>query len=326
MVPGVERVMLVLPLFHIYAELILLLGVRMGAELVLHPKFDVDAVARDIEARKITLMCGVPTMYVALFAKLSSGSLDFTSLKHCISGGAPLPVELVEPFVSRTGAPLTDGWGMSETVAAGTFSPRHRPHKPGSCGVALPRVEFKVVDVADPAKTLQPGEKGELCIRGPNVMRSYWKGDPAAQIKTLDGYFRTGDVGYIDDEGFVFIMDRCKDMLLCGGFNVYPRIIEEAIYAHPDVAEVCVIGVPDEYRGQVPKAFVRLKAGVPALTLEQLQAFLVPRVGRHEMVRALEVRQELPKTAVGKLSKRALQEEEAARRTFSNRSASREPR
>lgn len=311
---GHERLLLVLPLFHIYAELMLLLAIKLGAESILHPKFDIDAVVRDLAGKKITVMCGVPTMYVAIFAKLADAEFDLSSLKHSICGGAPLPVEMIEPFQALTGAPITDGWGMSETTAAGTFTPRHGPRKHGSCGLALPRVEFKVVGVEDPSKTLPSGEKGEICLRGPNVMEGYWKGEASAPIKTADGYFRTGDVGYIDADGFIFIIDRCKDMLLCGGYNVYPRIIEEAIYAHPDVAEVIVIGVPDEYRGQSPKAFVRMKDGAVPLTLQALQAFLVGRVGKHEMVKALEVRAELPKTAVGKLSKRALQEEEAARR------------
>lgn len=310
---GHERVMLVLPLFHIYAELMLLLGMKLGAESVLHPKFDIDAVVRDLADRKISVMCGVPTMYVAIFAKLAGGQFDLSSLKHSICGGAPLAVEMIEPFQALTGAPITDGWGMSETVAAGTFTPRHGPRKHGSCGLALPRVEFKVIDLDDPSKALPRGEKGEICLRGPNVMHGYWKGEASAPIKTADGYFRTGDVGYIDADGFIFIIDRCKDMLLCGGYNVYPRIIEEAIYAHPDVAEVIVIGVPDEYRGQSPKAYVRMKDGAAPLTLQALQAFLAGRLGKHEMVKALEVRAELPKTAVGKLSKRALQEEEAAR-------------
>lgn len=310
---GHERLLLVLPLFHIYAELMLLLNIKLGGEAILHPKFDIDAVVRDLAGKKITVMCGVPTMYVAIFAKLSDSRLDLSSLKHSICGGAPLPVEMIEPFQARTGAPITDGWGMSETAAAGTFTPRHGRRKHGSCGLALPRVEFKVVDVDDPSKTLAIGEKGEICLRGPNVMQGYWKGEASAPIKTADGYFRTGDVGYIDADGFIFIIDRCKDMLLCGGYNVYPRIIEEAIYAHPDIAEVIVIGVPDEYRGQSPKAYVRMKDGATPLTLQALQAFLAGRLGKHEMVRALEVRAELPKTAVGKLSKRALQEEEAAR-------------
>jgi len=314
MLPGVERMLLVLPLFHIYAELVMFIGIAMGAELVLHPKFDVAAVARDIVAKRITVLFGVPTMFIALAAHARANAVDLSSLKHCGSGGAPLPIEIVEPFRQLTGALVTDGWGMSETTAAGTFAPRHGVLKPGSCGLPLPRAELKIVDCADPARELAAGEPGELCIRGPNVMRGYWRNPEASSASlTPDGYFRTGDIARIDDDGYVFIVERCKDMLLCGGFNVYPRVIEDAIYAHPDVAEVCVIGIADAYRGQAPKAFVRLKDGAAPLTLQALQAFLDGRVGRHEMVRALELRAELPKTAVGKLSKLPLYEEERRR-------------
>ena len=315
MLPGEERMLLVLPLFHIYAELIMFLGISLGTELVLHPKFDVAAVANDIAARRITVMFGVPTMFLALAAHARAHPIDLSSLKHCGSGGAPLALEIVEQFRQLTGVQVTDGWGMSETTAAGTFTPRHGLQKPGSCGLPLPRVDMKIVATDDAGRELAPGELGEICIRGPNVMRGYWQQpqDTAAAF-TPDGWFRTGDVGYIDGDGCVFIIERCKDMLLCSGYNVYPRVIEDAIYAHPDVAEVCVIGVADEYRGQSPKAFIRLKDGAPELTLEALQEFLSGRVGRHEMVRALELRAELPKTPVGKHSKLALYEEERRRR------------
>ncbi|MEZ5531471.1 MAG: long-chain fatty acid--CoA ligase [Steroidobacteraceae bacterium] len=315
MLPGSERVLLVLPLFHIYAELVMFLGIALGAELVLHAKFDAGAVARDIAARRITVMFGVPTMFVSLAAYARTAAVDLSSLKHCGSGGAPLPLEVVEAFRTLTGVGIVDGWGMSETTAAGTFTPRDGVRKAGSCGLPLPRVDLKVVDVRDSARVLAAGEHGEICIRAPNVMRGYWRNAAAsADAMTPDGWFRTGDVGYIDEDGFVFIIERCKDMLVCSGFNVYPRMIEEAIYAHPDVAEVSVIGIDDPYRGQSPKAFVQLKPGAAPLTLDALQAFLADRVGRHEMVRALELRAELPRTAVGKLSKKELYDEERRQR------------
>jgi len=164
-------------------------------------------------------------------------------------------------------------------------------------------------------KYVPQGERGEICIKGPNVMKGYWKNpDATAEITTFDGFMRTGDVAYMDEEGYIFIVDRCKDMLLCSGFNVYPRVLEEVIYQHPAVAEVCVIGIPDTYRGQSPKAFVALKKGAQPFTLEQLQAFLKDKLGKHEMVHALEIRSVLPKTAVGKLSKKDLVDEEASAR------------
>lgn len=312
--PGTERVLLVLPVFHVFAELVMFLGIKLGAELVLHLKFDAAVIANDIVTKKISAMFGVPTMFVALLAHARTHGVDLSSLTHCGSGGAPLPTEMIEPFRQATGVTLTDGWGMSETTAVGTFTPRHGRRKAGSCGIPFPRVDIKIVALDDANRELAAGEHGEICIRGPNVMRGYWKNAAAsAAALTPDGFLRSGDVGCIDADGFVFIIERCKDMLLCGGFNVYPTVIEDAIYAHPDVAEVCVIGIADDYRGQSPKAFVRMKEGAAPLTLEALQIFLADRVGKHEMVKALELRAELPKTPVGKLSKLTLYEEERQR-------------
>ncbi len=313
---GQERVLAVLPPFHIYALTVnLLLGVRLAAEIVQHLRFDPKAALRDIAQKKLTVFCGVPTMFTALIGDPEAGDHDLRSLKLCNSGGAPLPVEIGERFKAVTGTWLAEGWGMTETSPTGTFSPANGPRKAGSCGIPHPGVTIRMLDLEDPSRYVPAGEKGELCIKGPNVMKGYWgKPEATAESTTFDGFFRTGDVGYMDEEGFVFIVDRCKDMLLCSGYNVYPRVLEEAIYQHPAVAEVCVIGVPDAYRGQSPKAFLTLKPGAQAPTLETLQAFLKDKLGKHEMVQALEVRAELPKTPVGKLSKKDLVDEEARKR------------
>jgi long-chain acyl-CoA synthetase len=178
----------------------------------------------------------------------------------------------------------------------------------------VPGLDLKLVDVTDGARVVARGERGEVCVRGPNVTPGYFGHDAAADgVYTADGYLRTGDVGYLDADGYLYLVDRTKDMLLCSGYNVYPRTIEEAVYEHPAVAECCVIGIPDAYRGQAPKAFVVLRPGVAGLGLAELQAFLAPRLGRHEIVAALELRATLPRTPVGKLSKQALYAEEAAR-------------
>jgi len=305
---GQERTLLVLPLFHIYAlSAVMILGIRLGAELVLHPRFDPAAVAKDIAEKKITIFPGVPTMHVALLNLPGIEKTDLSSLKVCGSGGAPLPVAVQQRFQALAGCRLTEGWGMSETSPSGTFTPRTGPIKPGSCGIPAPCIQMKFIDVANPEREVAFGERGEICVKGPNVMKGYWKQPEAtANAMTSDGFFRTGDVGYMDEDGYLYIVDRTKDMLLCGGFNVYPRNIEEAIYQHPSVSEVSVIGVPDAYRGEIPKAFVKLKAGAPPLTLEELKAFLKDRLGKHEMIGALEVRDELPKTPVGKISKKEL--------------------
>ena len=198
---------------------------------------------------------------------------------------------------------------MTETSPTGTFTPADGPVKPGSCGIPLPGVEFRFGDVAKPGEYVALGEKGEILVRGPNVMKGYWRSTGDAM--TPDGFFPTGDVGYMDEDGYIYIVDRTKDMLLCGGFNVYPRVIEEAIYQHPSVAEVSVIGVPDPYRGQSPKAFVKIKDGAPAPTLDEMKLFLTDKLGKHEMIGAMEIIPELPKTAVGKISKKDLYDMEA---------------
>ncbi|MDP9879384.1 long-chain acyl-CoA synthetase [Variovorax boronicumulans] len=309
---GTERLLAVLPPFHIYALTVnLLLGVRLAAEIVQHLRFDPKAALRDIAEKKLTTFCGVPTMFTAVIGDPDTPQYDLHSLKLCNSGGAPLPMEVGERFRAITGTWLAEGWGMTETSPTGTFSPAHGQRKAGSCGIPHPGVVIKMLDLEDPTRYVPLGEKGEMCIQGPNVMKGYWnKPEATADSTTLDGFFRTGDVGYMDEDGFVFIVDRCKDMLLCSGYNVYPRVLEEAIYQHPAVHEVAVIGVPDEYRGQSPKAFVTLKPGAEAFDIKALQSFLKERVGKHEMVQALEIRAALPKTAVGKLSKKDLVDEE----------------
>jgi len=312
---GRERILAVLPPFHIYALSVnMMLGIRLGAELILHPRFDAEAALKDISSKKVTSFPGVPTMFTALLAHPDIGKYDLSSLKYCGSGGAPLPLEVAQRFRQATGCPLSEGWGMTETSPTGTFTPVHGARKANSCGIPLPRIEIRMLDIENPSRYVELGQRGELCIRGPNVMKGYWnKPDATAEVTTFDGMLRTGDVAIMDEDGFVFIVDRTKDMILCSGFNVYPRNLEDAIYQHPAVAEVTVIGVHDEYRGQSPKAFVKLKPGASPFSLAELQAFLKDKLGKHEMVHALDIRAELPKTPVGKLSKKELYDEEKAK-------------
>jgi len=306
----------VLPLFHIYAlTSVMLLCVRLGAEMILHPRFELEAVIKDLAGKKITIFMGVPTMFAGLLAYPGLGELDLTALKYAASGGAPLPLEVQERFRVVTGTPVNEGWGMTETSPSGTYTPMRGMRKAGSCGIPVPGATIKFIDVTDPSKDVPLGERGEICIKGPNVMKGYWnKPEATADAMTADGYLRTGDVGYMDEDGFVFIVDRIKDMLLCGGFNVYPRNIEEAIYAHPDVAEVCVIGIPDDYRGESPKAFIALKQGRSPFHIDELKEFLKDKLGKHEMVSHVEFRDTLPKSPVGKILKTKLHEEEAQKR------------
>ena len=312
---GQERVLAVLPLFHIYALTVnMLFGIRLGAEIILHTKFALDAVIQDLTAKKVTVFPGVPTIYTAIIGYPDIGKFDLSALKFCGSGGAPLPVEVNQQFQRLTGCRLLEGWGMTETSPTGTFTPLHGKQKAGSCGIPICGVTIRFAGIDEPDRIVAQGERGELCISGPNVMKGYWKNPAAtAEAMTADGFFRTGDVGYMDEDGYVYIVDRTKDMILCGGYNVYPRNIEEAIYEHPAVAEVCVIGIDDAYRGQSPKALITLKQGAAAFTLDKLKAFLKDRLGKHEMVQAMDIRATLPKTPVGKLSKRELYEEEKRR-------------
>jgi long-chain acyl-CoA synthetase len=311
--PG-DRVICVLPLFHIYAlTSCLLRPLSVGAEVLIHPRFDADAVLDDIEQGRATAFPGVPTMWIALVNRPDIAQRDLSSLTICASGGAALPVEVSERWRYLTGLTIGGGWGMTETGPAGTNLLPGRNYGPGAIGLPLPGIEMRVVALDSSSRVAPPGETGELAIRGPNVMRGYWNRPEETKSAFADGFFLTGDIGHMDEAGFFTLVDRKKEMILSGGFNVYPRVIEEAIHEHPSVEEAAVIGVANPYRGQSAKAFVRLRAGAQPFTLEELRAFLAERIGRHELPTALEIRDELPRTPVGKLAKRVLVEEEALR-------------
>ncbi|MEE3625172.1 AMP-binding protein [Nitrospirillum sp. BR 11752] len=311
--PGQETLLVALPLFHIYAlDTLMVRAMRNGYRMVLHPRWDTDAVLDSIQTYRPTLFAGVPTMHRAIASSPRVKDIDFSSFKFIGSGGAPLPVELAHEFEAVTGKPVLEGWGMSETSPAGTITPPHK-RKVGSAGIPMPGITIEIRDLADPHTALGPNEKGEICIKGRNVTQGYYKLPDETREAFVDGLFRTGDIGYLDEDGFMFIVDRRKDMILSGGYNVYPRMVEEAIYEHPAVAEVIVIGIPDSYRGESAKAFVTLRPGAAAFTLEELRAFLADKLGRHELPAALEFRDTLPKTAVGKLWKQPLVAEERAK-------------
>ena len=307
-----ERVIAVLPLFHIYClTTVLLRHLRLGNEIMLRQRFDVATTLHDIEVKRATHFPGVPTMWIALSTTPDLDRRDFSSLRYCGSGGAPLPVEVANRFEQLTGHRLVGGWGMTETSPAGTNRlGAGLVSKPGTIGLPLPGVEMDICSLADPHEVLAQGQVGELRIRGRNVTRGYWYRPEESAAAFADGWFLTGDIGYMDEDGFFFIVDRKKDMIISGGFNVYPQMIEQAVYEHPAVEECLVVGVPDGYRGESAKAFVKLRDGAESFTLEELQAFLKDKLGRHEMPQALEIRPALPRTAVGKLSKLELRDEE----------------
>ncbi|MEI9985915.1 MAG: long-chain fatty acid--CoA ligase [Aliidongia sp.] len=310
---GDERIILVLPLFHIFAlGTMMTRAVRHGFTLILKPRWDTEDVLNTIDRAKPSTFSGVPTMYRAMASHPRAKTVDFSSLRYCASGGAPLPVELKEEWQKLTGVDLLEGWGMTETSPAGTGNIPEQTRF-GSAGVPLPGIELQIRDLDDPHKQMPPGERGEMCIKGPNVFQGYYKQPQATAESFIDGFFRTGDIGYLDEEGFLYIVDRKKDMILSGGFNVYPRNIEEAIYEHPAVEEVIVIGIPDAYRGESAKAFITLRPGTSPFTIDELRDFLGDKLARYELPAAVEFRDVLPKTAVGKLWKKPLVDEERAK-------------
>ncbi|HQT60188.1 MAG TPA: AMP-binding protein [Acidiphilium sp.] len=310
--PGQKfRAICVLPLFHIYALVVLcLLQLSRGSTLLLRLKFDAETTLRDIEVKKASYFPGVPTMWIALANVPDLDRRDLSSLRLVGSGGAPLPVEIGQRFERLTGMRLGGGWGMTETASAGTGNLLDGLFKFGSAGMPLPGIKLDVVALDDPSRVLPYGETGEIRIRSPNTFIGYWQNPEETARSFVDGHFLTGDVGYIDEDGMVFLVDRKKDMILSGGFNVYPTVIESAIYEHPDVAEVIVVGVPDDYRGQSAKAFITLKPGAAEFTIESLRDFLADKLGKHELPAALEFRETLPKTSVGKFSRKELAAEE----------------
>ena len=312
----IERVICVLPLFHIFAlTVVLLSSLRRGHLISLHQRFDVEAIMRDIEVKRATVFPGVPTMWIAIANLPDLDKRDLSSLASCMSGGAPLPVEVANILERRVSMKLKSGWGMTETCSPGTGHPQQGPDKPGSIGLMLPGIELEVVALDDPRKVLPPGEVGEIRIKGPNVTRGYWnRPEDAAQVFVGDR-FLTGDIGYMDGDGYFYLVDRKKDLIISGGFNVYPQMIEQAIYEHPAVQEVIVIGIPDAYRGEAAKAFVKLRPGAEAFSLDELKAFLAGKLGKHEIPASLAFASELPRTPVGKLSRHELRNQQSTPQT-----------
>lgn len=311
---GQDRSLAVLPFFHVFAMTgVMNLSIAAGIEMLMLPRFELEAAMKLISRRKATIMMGVPTMYHAFLNHPLAAKGGLRSLRACISGGAPLPVELKRSFEEVSGCKLVEGYGLTESSPVAALNPADRA-RPGSIGLPVPGTDIIIVDREDPMREMPLGEIGELAIAGPQVMKGYWKRPDVTAETVVNGRLLTGDLGYMDQEGYTFIIDREKDLILVGGFNVFPRLVEEALYTHPDVAEAVVIGVPDEHLGEIPKAFVTLKPGHEGLTASKLLVFLRTRIGKHELPREVEFRDSLPKTMVGKLSKKELIAEEKAKR------------
>ena len=310
----VDRILGVLPFFHVFANTCVLnRTIANGGEIVMLPRFDAGQALAAVVRTRVTAMPGVPTMYQALLDHPAVATTDWSSLRVCISGGAPLAVELKARFEAATGAKVVEGYGLTESAGVVSVNPYDGEGKAGSIGQPLAGTTVRVVDRDDPTKDAESGVPGELVIAGPQIMQGYWNRPDAdgESFVAIDGaaWLRTGDVGVIDEDGYIRIVDRLKDMIAVGGFKVYPSTIEKLLYHHPAVKEALVIGVPDAYRGEAPRAFVTLNTGAGETSDVELAKWLNGQLGKHERVDAVVVRDTLPKTMVGKLDRKALRAE-----------------
>ena len=307
--PAVDRILGVLPFFHVFANTTVLnRTINNGGEVVMLPRFNAEQALAAINRTHVTAMPGVPTMYQALLDNPALNDTNFSSLRACISGGAPLPAELKIKFEAISHSVVIEGYGLTESSGVISCNPYEGTSKLGSIGQPVPGTHVKLVDKEDPTKPAPDGEPGELLCKGPQMMRGYWNNPQATQDAFVDGYLRTGDVATFDADGFIFIVDRLKDMIAVGGFKVFPSQIEDILYHHDAVREALVIGIPDNYSGERPKAFVTLEPG-QSIDGVALCAWLNPQLGKHERVAAVEIRAELPKTMIGKLDRKALRAE-----------------
>jgi long-chain acyl-CoA synthetase len=307
--PENGKVVAVAPFFHIFGmTMVLLFGMRMGWNLLLVPRLVPDAMMRLSRDEKPVYLAGVATLYTALhnYPDMESYGLDKVLLYT--SGGAAVPISLLESFERRTGRPIYEGWGLSEGAPA-AFNTYLRGPVGGSIGVPIPGTDARIVDLETGEKEMPIGEPGEIVIKGPQVMKGYW-GMPEETANALrDGWLYTGDIARMDEDGYLYIVDRKKEVIIASGYNVYPREVEEVLYRHPEIVEGVAVGVPDAYRGETVKAFVVRKEG-STLTEEELISYCKENLAAYKVPKLVEFRDELPKSAVGKLLKRVLAEEE----------------
>ncbi|MGE5290772.1 MAG: long-chain-fatty-acid--CoA ligase [Micromonosporaceae bacterium] len=293
-----------LPLFHSFGQTVgMSCAVASGACLTLLPRFDPGHALEIIKRDGVTVLPGVPTMYAAILHNAGGGAADAQSVRLCVSGGAAMPVELMRAFEKAFGCMILEGYGLSETSPVASFNHPDRPRKPGTIGTAIAGVDMRVQD--NDGNPVAPGQIGEIAIRGDNVMKGYWRRPEETAEAMAGGWFRTGDLGREDEDGYFSIVDRKKDMIIRGGFNVYPREIEEVLYEHPAVAEAAVIGVPDEMLGEEVAAAVTLKPGLTA-TPDELRDFVKSQLAAYKYPRRVWISDELPKGDTGKILKRAI--------------------
>ncbi|UCG11426.1 MAG: long-chain fatty acid--CoA ligase, partial [Deltaproteobacteria bacterium] len=307
---GQERFLCVLPFFHIFGMTAAMnLPISIGASMTLIPRFEVKDFLRTAAKAKPTISILVPTIFSAMVNYPEISKYDLSSFNYCFSGSAPLPVEIINRFEQLTGSVILEGYGLTESSPVTHVNPVKSKHKVGSIGVAIPSTDARVVDLETGTKEQQVGQPGELVIKGPQVMKGYWNMPEETAQTIKDGWLYTGDIAHMDEDGYVFIVDRKKDMIIAGGFNIYPRDIDEVLYEHPKIADAVTIGIPDPYRGETVKVFVVVKPG-ETLTEEEVFAHCKEKLAAYKIPRLVEFRDELPKTMVGKVLRKELRAEE----------------
>ncbi|GAA1370003.1 MULTISPECIES: long-chain-fatty-acid--CoA ligase [Peribacillus] len=307
---GEERILAILPFFHVYGmTTVLVLSVMEGNTMIIMPKFDVEATLKTIQKQKPTMFPGAPTMYIGLLNHPDIAKYDLSSINACISGSASLPLEVQEQFEKITGGKLVEGYGLSETspVTHANFI-WDQPRVKGSVGLPWPDTDSAILSL-ESNEELPPNEIGEIAIKGPQVMKGYWNRPDETEKTFKNGWLLTGDLGYMDEQGFFYVVERKKDTIIAGGFNIYPREVEEVLYEHEAIQEVVVAGIPDPYRGETVKAYVVLKKNA-RVTEEELNEFARKNLASYKVPRSYEFRDELPKTTIGKILRRVLIEEE----------------
>ena len=314
MTPGKDRMLAVIPFFHVFAMTTAMNNpILCGIEIVALPRFDVKQVLKTIDKTKATLFPAVPTIYTAISNYPELKKYDVSSIRLCISGGAPLPLDVRETFERLTGCVLVEGYGLSETSPVACCNPPRGTSKVGSIGIPAPQTVIEIISMEDRITPVPRGEPGEVCITGPQVMPGYWEKPEETEFAMVGGRFHTGDIATMDEEGYVFIVDRLKDIVIASGYKIYPRKVEEEIYRHPAVEEAVAGGVPDAYRGETLKVWVKLHDG-QGLTTDALRAFLKDKLSPIEMPKLIEFRDKpLPKTLIGKLSRKDLIAEDVAK-------------
>jgi long-chain acyl-CoA synthetase len=312
-----ERFLSVLPYFHVYGLTVCLnLGTAVAGTQLPIPRFVPAELLEAIDKQKPTIFPGAPSIYIALMHQKTTTDTDFSSLRYCVSGSAPMPVEIMERFHQITGAEVIEGYGLTEASPVTHLNPIAGKRKAGTIGLPFPDTDAAVVDMETGGPPLPPGKQGELILRGPQVMQGYWNRPDETASTIRNGWLFTGDVAVMDEEGYFSIVDRKKDMIISAGYNIYPREIDEVLYEHPKVAEAVVVGIPSKTRGEEVKAYIVPRPGEEP-TRAEIIAFCKEKLAAYKVPRKVEIREELPKTLVGKVLRRALREEEERKRSSS---------